>query len=97
MTRLRINLEAKGGGGVYLYRERERECQWPQRREWSERFVWEEDKTEEDFGSPSTHLACCVATRDHWFGLHITEPNRTDLSFIGIKLGLWEYGLYKAQ
>ena len=41
----------------------------------------------------SVNTPCCVATIDHCFGLHITEPNRTDLSFIGIRLGLLKYGL----
>ena len=49
--RLRINLEAgKQREEEYTYTERERESQWPQRREWSERFVWEEDKTERILG-----------------------------------------------
>ncbi|KAF3509824.1 hypothetical protein F2Q69_00000555 [Brassica cretica] len=46
------NLEAgKQREEEYTYTESERESQWPQRREWSERFVREEDKTEEDLGS----------------------------------------------
>lgn len=89
--RLRINLEAgKQREEEYTYTERERERVNGRREENGARDLYGRKIRRRGFWVSVNTPCCVVATMDHWFGLHITEPNRSFLYWNKTRpLGIW--------